>query len=210
MVGKVLLLTGVPAAGKTTLANEVKETIQPMHVITFGEFILEVKKRGLPNVNYADLRSNPTREAGINLIEEATVLLLKHVSELRDKSNILIDSHAVAKDEYGFRITPDSHSFLQKIKLDAILILHANHQAVVSRINAKSDGRRLVTVEEVATHEVLQDSVSIAYAVATGCPVFIINADTPPKELLEKLLKIFDAIEMTYSKLKGKDGQTSQ
>lgn len=207
-MGKVLLLTGVPAVGKTTLARKAERTISPVHTITFGEVILEVKKRTLPNATYEELRRTPTKEASIDLIERATALLLERVSQLRNSMNILIDSHAVAKDEYGFRVTPDSHDVLQKLSLDAILVLHAKHEDVAARINRQAVGRRQVTPHEVATHEALQDSVSIAYAVSTGCPVFIIMASESPEEVLGKLLRIFDLIGMDYSKVEDGHDRT--
>jgi hypothetical protein len=80
----------------------------------------------------------------------------------------------------------------------------------VGRINRHATGRRQVTPDEVATHEALQDSVSIAYAVSTGCPVFIIEANQSADKVLEKLLNIFDAIGMDYSRIEDRHDKTIQ
>src|SRR5579884_2111149 len=152
MMRKVLLLTGVPAVGKTTLAKKVEEAISPIHTISFGEMILEVRRHDAPGSTYEELRRNPTREANIDLIGRATAFLIERISQLRSSTNVLIDSHAVAKDEYGFRITPDSQSTLQQFNWDAIVILHAKHEDVAARINLRATGRRQVTPDEVATH----------------------------------------------------------
>lgn len=200
-MGKVLLLTGVPAVGKTTLARKVASAISPVRCITFGEMIFEIKQRTRPNSTYEEMRRSPTKEADVSLIEIATTALIERISQLRSSVNIIIDSHAVVKDDYGFRVTPDSYTTLQKLSLDAILVLHAKHEDIANRINQNSQGRRLATLDEIATHEALQDSVSVAYSVSTGCPVFIIMASQSLETTFEKLLRIFDLIGMVYSKV---------
>lgn len=204
MEGKVILLTGVPAVGKTTLARAIDAIITPLHIISFGEMILEVKLRYASTTTYKELRTNPTQVASSKLIQEASDLLLQQVTKLRTKSNIIIDSHAVAKDNYGFRVTPDSALFLQEIQLNAILVLHTNYKQVATRINANAEGRRVTTPAEVATHEALQDMVAVSYAVASGCPVFVVDANYPPSLLVEKVLVIFDAIDMEYTRVEEK------
>jgi adenylate kinase len=199
MQGKVLLLTGVPAVGKTTLAKYLQGLIRPLHVIMFGEVLLEVKRVVSLNATYEGLRINPTKEASIELIDKATSVLLERINQLRGTTNIIIDSHAVAKYEGGFRISPDSHCILQKMRLDAVLVLHAKPDIIISRISERAEGRRQVTSDEVAVHQALQDAVSIAYAVTTGCPVFIINVDGTLADIGEKALNVFDSIGMSYS-----------
>lgn len=202
MNGKVILLTGVPATGKTTLASLLKDTIHPLHVVSFGRLILEVARQNNPDVTYEEIRRNPTQKAKTDLIGEAVRLLLQDIKKQRESTNIIIDSHAVAIDSYGFRITPDSYSFLEQVKYDAVIVLHAPHSEITKRIAAKPDGRRSINYDDIALLESLQDSVAIAYGVASNCPVFILNAPKTNRELIKGALDIFTSINMGFASTK--------
>lgn len=201
---KTFLLTGVPAVGKTTLAKNLKKMITPIDVITFGEVIQEVKQQRKQSVSYSEIRSNPTREATTYLIEEATKKLVKNVRLLKEKSHVLIDSHAVARDSYGYRATPDNYSFLQSIGYDGIFVLHGDHKEVAARVSEEADGRLTVSTEDVASHQALQDSVAIAYAIVAGCPVYFIETKGESKlSLVKKVLEVFDHIGVVYDRVGG-------
>jgi adenylate kinase len=199
MVGKVVLLTGVPGVGKTTLVQFAHERVEPLHVITFGEMIFEVRKREEPELTYQHIRAAPTKHAAADIIARATDLLIERTRELRRVSNVVIDSHAVARDDYGFRITPDSHAVLQHLALDAVIVLHAEPETVLSRIHAAADGRRAVTSRQLAVHEALQDAVAVAYAVASGCPAYVLEVDSEMDQTFVSLLRVLEAVGMELS-----------
>jgi adenylate kinase len=199
MPGKVVLLTGVPAVGKTTLARYALERVTRLHVITFGEMIFEARRREEPGITYQEMRAFPTKQAAGRTIETATELLIERAGELRQTSNVLIDSHAVAKDEYGFRITPDSEAVLKRLMLDAVIVLHAQPDTVLARMQSAPAGRRAVTPRQLATHEALQDAVAVAYAVASGCPVYVLEVCSELDESFRSLLRVFAAIGMELS-----------
>lgn len=194
----VFLITGVPAVGKTTLANKLAERISPLEVITFRELILTIKAADRP-ITHSELRRHPTREATMSTIEKAVELLISRVNELRARTNVLIDSHAVAKDEYGFRVSPDNISVLNRIGLRAIFVLHGDHNTIIRRLKSDASGRRLVTRAEISVHERLQDSVAISYAVASGCPVFFVNT-TELDVGIDNILKILDSLGVSYTR----------
>lgn len=161
MTGKVILLTGVPASGKSTVARMLTELGGHVEVVEFGEIVFGLAQHKNRSLSYEQLRSSPGLFADAELIRQAARLLLLRVRKAEQSRSIVIVSHAVAREEYGFRITPDSHDYLKSLRLDAIIVLHAEHSAVVERINQKPEGRRRVDIQEVVTHEALQDAVAI-------------------------------------------------
>ncbi len=197
---KVILLTGVPASGKSTLARALASAVSPVQTVSFGELILRLKTEAGATLDYPALRTKPSTEAPPALVEQARERLLAEVRQLRVQSNVIIDSHAVAKDEYGFRVTPDSSDYLRALQLDAIVILHPKPEDVVARIAEEPAGRREVDVDNVIRHSALQDAVSIAYAVSLGCPVFTLDAHGPLSDLVLRLLAILESIGMKYAK----------
>jgi adenylate kinase len=199
MSGKVLLVTGLPASGKTTLVQLLEKKVHPIRHVNFGRLILEVRQHTDPTATHDQLRASPTTTASVDYIQQARELLLQVVRNERDATNIVIDSHAVSADDYGFRVTPDSHSFLQELRLDAILILQVDYQELYSRLNKDKSGRRQVSLSRLQSYQSLQDSVAIAYSVVTGCPVFAIDANDTPSAVLDKTLKVFDAIGLAYN-----------
>ena len=195
----VFLLTGVPAVGKTTVAKKLAELIHPLEIISFGEIILTARADERPSITHSELRRNPTSEATMRTIKKSSELLVSRLHELRTHANVVIDSHSVAKDRYGFRVSPDGISLLNRIGLRAVFVLHADYDEISRRLKADAEGRRAVTTADIAIHERLQDSVAISYGVATGCPVFVVNARTPD-QTAEDLILILDSLQVSYSR----------
>jgi adenylate kinase len=195
----VFLLTGVPAVGKTSLAKKLSELIRPLQIISFGEMILAARADDNPGISHSELRRNPTSEAPMDTIKRSTELLISTLDELRTHTNVVIDSHAVAKDHYGFRVSPDSTAFLARLGLRAVFVLHANYDEISRRVKTDGVGRRAVTRVEIETHERLQDAVAISYGVATGCPVFIVNTRTLD-QTTEDLILLLNSLKVSYSR----------
>jgi adenylate kinase len=169
---KVVLLTGVPGVGKSFVAAELERLFEPLTVIGFSS-IIQDQRPDQPSIR--SLRTDPDRYARSEDIDSATTELARRLEELRSNSNVLIDSHAVARTAYGFRITPDSVQTLQMLQLDAVLVLHDSPAAVIERTTADAQGRRPSSPDDVAHHASLQDSVSVAYGISSPCPVFVVN-----------------------------------
>jgi adenylate kinase len=195
----VFLLTGVPAVGKTTVASKLGQLIQPLEVISFGNLILNERSAVGDSVSHSELRRHPTREATMNTIKKSTEVLCSKLNELREHTNVIIDSHAIAKDSYGFRASPDSIASLTKFDLSAIFVLHAKYDEIRRRLESQNEGRRHVSAEEISTHERLQDSVAISYGVATGTPVFFVNAQDV-EQVAADLIAIMDSLKVCYSR----------
>jgi adenylate kinase len=56
MVSKVILLTGAPGTGKTTLRRGIAERIQGLRAFDYGELLLRRKEREGVDLSYEDLR----------------------------------------------------------------------------------------------------------------------------------------------------------
>ena len=104
--GKVVLLTGAAGTGKSTLSRLAESAIPNLKKIDFGQLLLQLKReQGYPELTYEELRK---RSADIVTSEDVRITdqkLIDSLPERRRHNHVLIDSHAVTKEEYGFRIT---------------------------------------------------------------------------------------------------------
>ncbi len=67
--------------------------------------------------------------------------LLAFVEEHRGRRPILIDSHAVTKEAYGFRITPFSLEQFGRLSPDELWVLYAGPKETRRRIEENAGGR---------------------------------------------------------------------
>jgi adenylate kinase len=120
-------------------------------------------------------------------VAEVDKALLAFVDLHRFTSHVLIDSHPVTKESYGYRITPFSLEEFGRLRPDEIWVLFADPIETRRRISADAGGRPLVTEEEARTHTMLQASVAATYGMSIRCPIYMFDTTDTQDELIARL-----------------------
>lgn len=181
-MGKVILLTGAPSTGKSTLRRNLVARIHGLTDFDYGELLRQKKAREGTSITYEQLRhqsASVIHPADVASLDEE---LIAQVAQLRLSSHIIIDSHAVTRESYGFRAVPFSHEQLRRLQLDGVLALRCSIDTVLGRIAAAPEGRREVSPDLAAEHQVLQECVGMIYAVICGCPIYILDVTNLDEE----------------------------
>jgi adenylate kinase len=194
----VIYLTGAPATGKTTLAKLISEKFEPFLRISYGELLLERKRKTSPDLRYEELRKSSSKIIKAEDVKQEDVKLIARINKLKTTTNIIIDSHPVTKEEYGFRITPFDERLLTKLHLDVIIVLHRPYTEILKTLAERPEGRLLLTEEEARKHTFLLDAIASFYGIICGCPVYILNNDSTWDALIKKVLDVFEDVKINY------------
>jgi adenylate kinase len=181
----VVYLTGAPAAGKSSVAEQLKQTVSPIEVFNYGQELTRflAAKTGEP-LSQDELRRQSSQVITPEDIDALDSILLKRVGELRSRTNVVIDTHAVTKEPYGFRVTPFSLQRFGELRPTKIVVLYTSPEVAVSRIVTDPGGRPTITVFESGFHSALQASVALSYGTSLGVPVYFLDSDKEMPELL--------------------------
>ena len=174
----VIYLTGAPASGKTTLTDYLKQIDPSLIVFEYGKALTNlISKKNIEVKTQEDIRrysSNIITEEDVKIVDNQ---LIEIINENRRKRNIIIDSHPVTKEIYGFRITAFSLDKLKKVSPSKIFVLFANPEITINRIQKESKGRPIINQFEANMHTNLQASVGVMYAIYLGVPIYYLDSN---------------------------------
>lgn len=185
-------LTGAPATGKSTLSKHLL-TLDEFSVFNYGEelrqhLLRQAESRSSNELNYEELRAHSSKivlPADITAVDQLLLNALKSRT-----SHVIVDSHAVTKERYGYRITPFSMEELKAFPFTHIICLHTDSQETVRRISTHSQGRPIITQFQADFHTNLQSSVAISYAIMSGLPLYLLDSSQPTGMLADFVREI--------------------
>ncbi len=197
---KVVIVTGVPGVGKTTVLSLAKERALrrglKLKVLNFGDFMLSFAvERGLikdrDQIRYLSLRQQ------LELQSQAAQAIIKESSkELGDDGVLIVDTHAVVKTSLGYLPGLPRH-VVDVLKPDVIVLLEADPKEIAARQAKDSTRYRADFGGEEGVKELMEHArrAAMSSAVEAGSILSIIvnregRADEAADRLLDLLLKV--------------------
>lgn len=188
---RVIYLTGAPATGKSTLSRNLAKRIPDLTVFAYSEELRKLLKRksGGPSLTEDDIRRQSARVVTADDVAQLDQELVEFVNRERGHRSVLIDSHPVTKEHYGFRVTGFDVATIQRLNPDVLVCLYASAEVTRARIQAYAMGRPLPTAFESDMHTHLQAAVATQYGVITGKPVYLFDSSCSQEQLVQAVLK---------------------
>lgn len=189
----VMYLTGVPAAGKSSVSRALHEVVAPLAVFEYGQRLTEYLARGRAGLTQTGIREQSARVVTPQDVAAVDRQLIEFVETERERSHVLIDSHPVTKERYGFRVTAYSLEGIRRLAPTMICMLYTPPAVALERIGADPGGRPMISEFEAQFHTELQASVAATYAVGLGVPMYLIDSSRPLAEVASELARRFGA-----------------
>lgn len=119
-------------------------------------------------------------------------ILLRKVHKTKNSQNIIIDSHAITNEEYGYRSTPFSMSLLKGLKVDFFVTLFTRPEIIVQRLIDKPEGRIIPSIHNVSVGIDMQNALILSYGLLTDKPVYFLDLSSDMEYLSDWLISKLD------------------
>ena len=191
----MIYLTGVPGSGKTTATSYLESIFDHLKVIRYGEVIQEKLEARNEGLEYSELRNLSSSVVSETDLVEVDQVVYNRVQELRLDNDVIIESHGVTREDYGFRVTPfkSSVDFLQ-LSIHCVVYISSNSDMILERVAKDGGGRKVVNFDQLELNKRTQESLALIYASSSGCPLYIIENN-------DSYTSFIDRLKLTFSKI---------
>jgi len=161
----VIVVTGIPGVGKTTVMKQAAEGID-IKFVTFGSVMIDIAKEiGL--VKDRDEMRKLT-------LDQQKDLQIRSAEKVASMGDVILDTHCTVKTPKGYM--PGLPEWvLKKLKPTAIVVVEADPDEIFNR-RAKDSTRNRDpdSEEEIAEHQQINRAAAMSYATLTGATVKIV------------------------------------
>jgi adenylate kinase len=193
-LGRVVVVTGIPGTGKTTICNEalkLAEQIQKrVQVLNYGSIMVELsRKRGKP------LHRDEIRRSGLifqrNLQADAAKIISKKGGEI--EGYLIVDTHMSIRTASGY-LAGLPFQVLRLLNPSMFFLVEAEtHEILSRRLKGKTRKRDKVMEDEINEEILFSRLMAVVCGVLTGASVKIVrNPDGKQAEAAEEVLKLLE------------------
>jgi adenylate kinase len=183
---KVVVLTGVPASGGTTVTKKAIEKLerqgQPFQMVTYSDVMLdEALQRGWVKARDDIRKLEPVQQRDLQKIAA------RAIAEMATTA-LIVDTHATVRTPRGY--LPGLPTWvLDELKPELILIVETAPDEIIRRRNAdKSRQRDAQDAVAVQQHQEVNKAICMAYAAYSGATVKILQ--NPDRKLDEAVTEL--------------------
>ncbi|MDO5848766.1 MAG: adenylate kinase [Methanobrevibacter sp.] len=166
---KLVVLTGIPGSGSTTLLNKALEEVEYLH-LNYGDIMTEIAIEEKLVENRDELRKLPSETQKI--IQQKAA---KRIKERSESENVIVDTHCTISTPDGF--LPGLPIWvLEKLKPSNFILVEANPDEIIyRRLSDETRSRDVEKAKNIKLHQEMNRAAAMAYATLTGATVKIIE-----------------------------------
>ncbi|WP_088334995.1 adenylate kinase [Methanopyrus sp. KOL6] len=186
-MGYVIVATGVPGVGATTVTTEAVKELEGYEHVNYGDVMLEIaKEEGL--VEHRDeIRKLPAEKQ-----REIQRLAARRIAKMaEEREGIIVDTHCTIKTPAGY--LPGLPIWvLEELQPAVIVLIEADPDEIMMRRVKDSEERQrdYDRAYEIKEHQEMNRMAAMAYATLTGATVKIIeNHDDRLEEAVREFVE---------------------
>ena len=161
----VIVVTGIPGVGKTTVMKRAAEGID-IQFVTFGTVMIDIAKE----MNLVKDRDEMRKLT----LDQQKELQIKTAEKISAMGNVIVDTHCTVKTPKGYM--PGLPEWIvKKLNPTAIVVVEADPEEIYNRrASDNSRNRDPDSQEKIAEHQQINRAAAMAYAILTGATVKIV------------------------------------
>ena len=191
---RLIVVTGVPGTGKTTVCKELKKIAgKNVKIINFGTVMVELaKKMG------KDLHRDDIRKYSVDFQSKLQIEAAKEIASRAEKFNgtLIVDTHMVIRTQEGYWAGLP-YKILQILKPNMFILIEAEPEEILERRFKDADRKRdKVLKEEIVEELLFSRFFAASCASITGAPIKIVkNPHGKQIEAAKEILNVLEAKE---------------
>ena len=161
----VVIVTGIPGVGKTTVMKEAAEGID-IQFVTFGTVMADIAIE----MNLVKDRDGMRKLT----LEQQKELQIKTAEKVAKMNNVIVDTHCTIKTPKGYM--PGLPEWvIKKLNPTAIVVVEADPEEIYNRRSKDiTRNRDPDSKEKIAEHQQMNRAAAMAYATLSGATVKIV------------------------------------
>ncbi|MDF1538039.1 MAG: adenylate kinase [Candidatus Thorarchaeota archaeon] len=171
----VVIVTGIPGVGKTTVINTAVELVKEKHgeevkVLNFGTEMFEVATKNGQVKDRDEMRKLPTA-----IQRENQRLAGEAIAEKGKTARVIVDTHTLIQTNNGFLIGLPEW-VIRAISPKTIVLVEADPEKIaLRRVDDATRARDAQMVDDIEVHQQMCRAAAVAGGTLTGATVRIIK-----------------------------------